>query len=104
MLEPRAVLEPIVPEPGSFAAGTMARGEPGVPARFAWRGRTYVVAEVLDAKREVGRCYAGADETYARRHVTRVRVETGEIMTLSAARGPSRGAGRWILRSVLDSA
>lgn len=104
MSEPRAVLELIVPEPGTFSAQTMSRGEPGVPARFAWRGTTYVVAEVLDSRRELGRCYAGANETYVRRHVARVRVESGEIMTLSAARGGSRGPHRWMLRSVVEPA
>jgi hypothetical protein len=102
--EPRAVLEPIVPEPGTFAAQTMARGEPGVPARFSWRGTTYVVVEVLDSQRELGRCYAGANETYVRRHVSKVRVASGEVMTLSAARGSSRGPHRWILRSILAPA
>ena len=102
MTEPRAVLEPIVPEPGTFSAQTMSRGEPGVPARFTWRGTTYVVVEVLDSQRALGRCYAGANETYVRRHITRVRVESGEIMTLSAARGSSRGPDRWMLRSVLE--
>lgn len=104
MPEPRAVLEPIVPEPGTFSAQTMARGEPGVPARFTWRGTTYVVVEVLESKRELARCYAGANETYVRRHVSRVRVASGEVMTLSAARGGSRGPDRWILRSVLSPA
>lgn len=103
MSEPRAVLEPIVPEPGTFATPSMARGQPGVPARFAWRGTTYVVVEVLDSRRELGRCYAGANETYARRHVSRVRVESGEVMTLSAARGGARGSDRWILRSVASA-
>ena len=104
MTEPRAVLEPIVPEPGTFSSQTMSRGEPGVPARFTWRGTTYVVVEVLDSRRELGRCYAGANETYVRRHVSRVRVESGEVMTLSAARGSSRGPNRWMLRNILGPA
>ena len=58
MSEPRAVLEPIVPEPGTFTAQTMPRGEPGVPAQFSWRGNTYVVVEVLDSRRELGRFHA----------------------------------------------
>lgn len=104
MTEARAVLEPIVPEPGCFLAAAMARGEPGVPARFVWRGTRYEVVEVLDARREVAPCYAGADETYVRRHVTRVRVATGEVMTLSASRATVRGAPRWILRSIAKPA
>ena len=100
MPEPRAVLESIDPEPGTFSAQAMSRGEPGVPARFHWRGTTYAVVEVLDSRRELGRCYAGANETYVRRHVARVRVESGEVMTLSAARGGARGPRRWMLRSI----
>jgi len=75
----------------------MARGEPGVPSRFAWRGRTYVVAEVLDTRRETED--AGGDR-YVRRHAVRVRTETGEVMVLSGARGAGGRAARWILRSI----
>lgn len=92
-------MRPIVPEPGSFDARAMARGEPGVPRRFTCDGRRYEVAEVLGpAERETGPCRHGSDERYVRRHVTRVRTTEGEVLTLSAARLSPRGAPRWVLR------
>jgi hypothetical protein len=97
--EIRAVLEAVEAHPGLFDARRMARGEPGVPARFDWRGRTYVVAEVLEARREVENYSGGAKDGYVRRHAVRVRVESGEVMLLSASRGVG-GAARWILRHV----
>jgi hypothetical protein len=100
---PRAhtVLEPIVPEPGSFDARTMARGEPGVPRRFAWRGATYEVAEVLGTERETENYSGGARDNYLKRHLFRVRTTSGEVMVLAASRGPTGGAPRWTLRQIL---
>ena len=92
----RSVLEPVTAHPGSFDAAGMSRGEPGVPKRFDWRGKTYVVAEVLGMRRETED--AGGD-AYVRRHAFRVRTESGEVMVLSGSRG-ARGASRWILRSI----
>ena len=96
----RSVMEPVTPHPGAFDARAMARGEPGVPARFDWRGKTYAVVEVLQSRRETENYSGTAKDTYARRHVIRVRVDSGEVMTLSAARGNTRGGPRWILRTV----
>ncbi len=92
-------MQPILPEPGSFLARAMARGEPGLPLRFTAGGRRYEVAEVLGpAARETGPCRHGSGERYVRRHVTRVRTTTGEVLVLSGARGPA--GGRWMLRAV----
>ncbi len=96
----RSVMEPVTPHAGAFDASAMARGEPGVPARFDWRGRTYAVVEVLGSRRETGNYSGTPRDTYVRRHVARVRVDSGEVMTLSASRGDPRGAARWILRTV----
>jgi len=37
--------EAITPVPGTQNASAMATGAPGLPARFVWRDREYVVAE-----------------------------------------------------------
>jgi hypothetical protein len=95
------VLEPIEPEPGSFDARAMARGEPGVPRRFAWRGATYEVAEVLGSEREMTNTSGGTGEEYARRHAVRVRTTSGEVMVLAGSRGAARGTPRWVLREIL---
>jgi hypothetical protein len=97
---PRPVLEPVRVPPGAFDAVAMARGEPGVPLRFAWRGRDYRVVEVLDSTRELGPCRHGSGETYVRRHTVRVRTDSGEVMVLAAARDAGRRRPRWLLRSV----
>lgn len=95
-----SVLEAIHPHPGTFDASTMARGEPGLPRRFDWRGRTYEVAEVLGTARETENASGLPNDAYVRRHAFRVRTATGEIMVLSALRGTARGAPRWTLRSL----
>lgn len=98
---PRAVLEPIEPEPGSFDAHAMARGEPGVPRRFAWRGTRYEVAEVLRTERETENYSGHPRDTYARRHTFWVRTTTGEIMRIAASRAAGAAAPRWMLREIL---
>ncbi|MEZ6192163.1 MAG: DUF6504 family protein [Phycisphaerales bacterium] len=41
------ISEPITPVPGTFDPQAIAMGEPGLPARFVWRGEEYRVDEVL---------------------------------------------------------
>ena len=100
----RSVLEPIEPQAGSFDARFMARGEPGVPRRFTWRGRAYEVAEVLGTEREVENASGSSGDAYVRRHAFRVRTTTGEVMVLAGARAKNAGPARWILRSIQDAA
>lgn len=98
----RAVFEEVTPEGAIFDASAMARGEPGVPMRFRWRGTTYEVAEVLSTRREVSRADASAG-AYVRRHVVTLLTKSGERMELSGARGPKSGrsSARWMLRTVV---
>jgi hypothetical protein len=100
----RTILEPIAPHPGSFDARAMARAEPGVPRRFDWRGKTYVVVEVLETWRETEAPMGGSTDRYVRRHAARVRTESGETMLLSATRGVSDRAARWTLRAIEEEA
>lgn len=97
---PRSVLEPVEALPGAFDAGSLARGAPGVPRRFVWRGRTYEVAALLGDDRAQGGTRRHNVEGYVRAHTFRVRTTTGETMVLSGARGTARGTARWVLRSV----
>ena len=99
----RSVLEAVKPHPGSFDPRAMARGEPGVPMRFDWRGRTYVVAEVMGAERETEPEGAPGGELYVRRHAIRVRTESGEVMVLSGTRGARGASTRWMLRHIEDA-
>jgi hypothetical protein len=101
------VSEPIEPHPGSFEATAMARGEPGLPGAFTWRGAEYVVAQVVDTWRSYGR-EQGGTEVYLRKHWYRIATTAGEIMTLYFDRQPRRGRapakGRWTLYSWRRSA
>lgn len=70
------VSEPITPARGSFDAAAMARGEPGLPARFTWRGREFVVLDLLETWKTSTRG-KGCGELYLRRHWFKVRVAEG---------------------------
>jgi len=95
--------EPITPAAGSFDTSMMARGGPGIPRHFIWRGKDYEVLGLIDTwtSREPGK---GMDKgyTYIRKHFYRVKTTTGEIMTLEFDRKPQgeRGRRRWSLSSL----
>ena len=94
------VSEPIEPERAAFDAAAMARGEPGLPGRFAWRGTDYAVAELL---RTWKTSTPERGEMYLRRHWYEVRVATGERMTLYCERQAKPGRSpkrRWWLYSI----
>jgi hypothetical protein len=97
------VSEPIVPLGTSFDTAGMARGEPGLPHKFRWREREFVVAEVLARGKGHGDCRNGSGERYVRRHRYRVRTTDGTIMNLYFQRSTGRGrlpAARWRIQSV----
>jgi phosphoribosylglycinamide formyltransferase-1 len=95
----RAVLEAVEADLSSLDPRTMARGEPGLPRRFTWRGRTFEVVEVLETWRETGPCTSGGGERYVRRHGYEVRVASGERMRIVGERSGLRTPGRWWLRA-----
>ena len=91
------VSEAVVPAAGSFNVSAMARGEPGLPREFTWRGTRYVVAEVLSTWKS---STADRGEMYLRRHWFRVRTTTGGQMTLYCerqAKNARRPKARWWL-------
>lgn len=73
------VSQPLRPLGGDFDTAAMARGKPGLPARFAWGRRTFTVAEVLEQGRDYGDCTHGSGERYLRRHRFRLRTVEGPI-------------------------
>ena len=97
------ISEPIVPEGGSFDAAGMAIGEPGLPARFVWRGVTYEVARVLHTWKTVGDCHHGSGEQYVRKHWFRVEVTDGTQMELYFDRQPRsrQRKQRWWLAAII---
>jgi hypothetical protein len=95
--------EPITPVRETADARTMARGGPGLPTRFVWRGRTIEVEAVLATRRSLGPCTSGSGEMYVRKHWFTVRTASGETMTLYFDRQPRRGKSpkaRWWLYSL----
>ena len=97
------VSEPVEPVAGRFDPGAMSRGEPGVPGRFTWRGREYVVAEVLERWKT---STPDRGEMYLRRHWFRVRTTADQRMTLYCERqtkNRNKPKARWWLYSVVEA-
>jgi hypothetical protein len=96
--------EPIIPVPGTFDTAAMARGEPGLPQRFLWDDKEYVVKRVLEKWKETSPCRSGAGEQYARKHWYRIRTADNTTMKIYFERSPrSRRrvrAGWWLFSAV----
>ena len=103
--DPPFVSEPVEPEPGTFDASAMARGEPGRPEAFTWRGRRHQVADVVSEYKESSP-EGGSGELYLRRHYYEVTTDAGLTMTLYCerqARSSSAAKRRWYVYTVRDS-
>lgn len=98
------ISEPIQPEPGTFGASAMARGEPGLPMRFAWRNESYAVEEVLSAWKESSP-EGGSGESYLRRHYWEVLTDRGVVMKLYCERQAKRrnAKARWFVYTVREA-
>ena len=89
MAEPRFVSERIDPLPGRFEAAAMVRGEPGLPAGFAWNGVEHHVAERLEAGKRTGAMRGNTGgERYVRRHTFVLRMDDGAIWETYCTRQP----------------
>ncbi len=95
MTHPDTILEPIRVHRDGVDTGALAAGTPGMPRRFHWRNQTYDVVEVGQAGKTTGPCRNGSAERYVRRHWAVVRVNSGDVMRLTAERGGRRGSSRW---------
>jgi phosphoribosylglycinamide formyltransferase-1 len=97
------VSEPILPVEASFDTGGMARGEPGLPRKFRWRKKEFIVAEVLERWKEHGDCRHGSGERYVRKHGYRVRTAEGAVFRIYFQRSVGRGKlpkSRWWIHSI----
>ncbi len=79
--DPEFICEPMTPMPGTANSRDMARGLPGLPARFTWRDEVHEVLEVLAAWKQSGR-ERGGTEIYLRRHWSQIRTASGMVLTL----------------------
>ena len=80
-----------------------------VPEQFLWRGRLYVVREVLARWTAAGMWWKGSDPDLDDREQLwwRVEADSGRLAALSGGRGTydlcfSWRTSRWTLRRVLD--
>ena len=89
---------------GSFDAASMSAGEPGLPARFVWRGAEYRVAHVIEKWKTTGPCRHHSGEQYIRRHWFRVETTDGTRMEIYFDRQPrsAQKKQRWWLAAILE--
>ena len=96
------VSEPILPAAGTGDIAAMARGEPGLPTRFTWRDRQYVITAVLKAWK-TSSPEGGTGRLYLRRHWYTVETDTGLTMTLYCdrqTRNRRNPKARWWIYSI----
>lgn len=100
------VSEPIIPVGGTFHTASMAAGEPGLPARFTWRGSDYEVAGVVETWKTTGPCMHGSGEQYVRRHWFRIVTTDGHQMEIYFDRQPrvKQKLHRWWLATIIERA
>lgn len=98
------ISEELIPVAGAGDAAAMARGEPGLPARFTWRGGDYAVAGVLKTWKTSSREGGRADgELYLRRHWYQIVTAAGDVMNIYCerqARNPKRPKARWWIYTI----
>ena len=100
----RMVSEPIDPEAGSFDAGAMASGVPGLPAAFVWRGSPRQVLACERAWKGL-RSEASSGELYLRRHYYELEMDDGARWVVYCLRQSSSAKGgrhRWYLYTIED--
>ena len=101
----RFVGEDFKPVAATFDTVRMAAGEPGLPRKFLWRGRTVEIAAVLRTWHETGRCDHGSPELYVKKHWYEVLTSENETMKIYFERHPRRGqkGSRWRLFTMSPS-
>ncbi len=98
------VSEQIQPLPGTFDAGAMARGEPGLPQGFTWRDApSQIIGRISQWKATSPEGGRADGEVYLRRHYFKLRMSDGSAWTVYFLRQPpGKGASknRWYLYGV----
>jgi len=104
LMPERFISEAINPVAETADTSRMAIGEPGLPRKFVWRGRTITVTAVLRSWRETGKCRHGSPERYVRKHWYEVATVSDCTMKLYFERQPrgGRGGARWWLFSIRE--
>lgn len=99
------ISEPISPLTDTCDTSRMAVGEPGLPRKFVWRGRTVEITAVLRTWHKTGKCRHGSSDMYVRKHWYEVATVSAGIMKIYFDRQPRRGRkeSRWWLFSIRDT-
>ncbi|MCJ7544915.1 MAG: DUF6504 family protein [Phycisphaerae bacterium] len=93
----------MTPASGTGDVAGMARGEPGLPASFTWRGRKYRVAGVIRKWKSSGPCRSGGGEMYLRRHWWKILTDPPMVMTVYCdrqAKDRRHAKARWWVYTV----
>ncbi len=96
LLDQEFISEDIAPLRASFDAGSMTRGEPGVPSVFMWRGKEYRVKTMLETHKTLRNCRSGSSEKYIHKHYFVFETESGEVMTVYRKRSGGKNDS-WVL-------
>ena len=100
------VSEAIEPVKGTSDTVGMSSGEPGLPGRFVWRDKEYVVDKVLEKWQELGPDKGGSGQMYLRKHWFKVKTCSGAVMTLyfeRQGRSKRERKMRWWLYTICSS-
>lgn len=99
LLPQEFISEHITPLGSSFDSSSMARGEPGLPGVFIWRGKEYRVKTMIEAKKTLRSCRNGSGEQYINKHYYAFETESGEVMTVYRKRSGSK-KDSWVLLTI----
>ncbi len=97
------ICEAMTPVGRTADRAAMARGEPGLPGRFTWRGREYRIAAVLRKWKSSGPDRDGGKKMYLRRHWYKVLTDPPVLMTIYCdrqAKDRKRPKARWWVYTV----
>lgn len=98
------VSEPLIPQALTGDAAAMARGEPGLPKGFTWRGEQFEWTQVIDVWKESSREGAKAQgELYLRRHYYKLLMNDETVWTVYFTRQPASSGSaksRWFLYTI----
>lgn len=103
MADETFISEAILPDAATFDVVAMASGQAGLPTGFMWRDRHYTIVEVISQWKASEREFHRRGEAYYRKHFWKLRVDSGEVMTIYAVRHVKRGESakrRWWLYSI----
>jgi len=90
------VSEPIQPDVETMDPAQIARGEPGAPHAFTWRGTRYEVAQIARTWRSFK---VDRGERYVDRHWFELVLRSGETVKVYCLRR-ERTSARWFIFSI----